>query len=106
MRPQGPKEESSGGRRLLLHQVPLYTPSAERGGSDVARRGLQRDWYHIAEQPAPAPHLARPYGCDALCIVLATVPRVRRSCEHFSDGFDLHPLERTPVNSAETLLVG
>ena len=36
----------------------------------------QRDWYFIAEQPAPAPHLAHPEGCAALLIVLVTVPRV------------------------------
>jgi hypothetical protein len=34
----------------------------------------ERGWYFIAEQPAPAPHLARPEGCAALCIVLVTVP--------------------------------
>jgi len=27
---------------------------------------VQRDWYFIAEQPAPAPHLARPEGRAAL----------------------------------------
>ena len=46
----------------------------------------------IAEQPAPAPHLAHPEGCAALRIVLVTVPRVSHSCEHFPDGFDLHRL--------------
>ena len=51
-----------------------------------------RDWYLIADQPAPAPHLAHPEGCAALRIVLVTVPRVSRSCEHFPDGFDLHLL--------------
>ena len=54
-----------------------------------------RDWYFIAEQPAPAPHLAHPEGCAALRIVLATVPRVSRSCEHFPNGFDLHLLHQT-----------
>ena len=34
-----------------------------------------RDWYVIAEQPAPAPHLAHPERCAALRIVLVTVPR-------------------------------
>ena len=29
-------------------------------------RSLSRDWYFIAEQPAPAPHLARPKGRAAL----------------------------------------
>ena len=48
----------------------------------------QGDWYFIAEQPAPA----HPEGCAALRIVLFTVPRVSRSCEHFPDGFDLHLL--------------
>ena len=52
----------------------------------------QRDWYFIAEKPAPAPHLAHPEGCAALRIVLVTEPRVSRSCEHFLDGFDLHLL--------------
>ena len=47
-----------------------------------------RDWYFIAEQPVPAPHLAHPEGRAALRIVLVTVPRVSRSCEHFPDGFD------------------
>ena len=51
-----------------------------------------RDWYFIAEQPALAPHLAHPEGCAVPRIVLVTVPRVSRSCEHFSDGFDLHTL--------------
>ena len=36
-----------------------------------------RNWYVIAEQPAPAPHLAYLEGCAALRIVLGTVPRVR-----------------------------
>ena len=34
----------------------------------------QRDWHCIAEQPAPAPHLAHPEGHAALGIVLVTVP--------------------------------
>ena len=32
----------------------------------------RRDWYFIAEQPAPAPHLSPPGGCAALRIVLVT----------------------------------
>ena len=44
--------------------------------------------YSIAEKPAAAPHHAHPEGCAALRIVLVTVPRVSRSCEHFLDGFD------------------
>ena len=51
---------------------------------------MAREWYSVTEQPAPAPHLARPDGCDALRIVL--VPRVSRSCEHLPDGFDLNLL--------------
>ena len=43
---------------------------------------LKRDWHFIAGQAAPAPHLAHPEGCAALRIVLVTVPRVSRSCEH------------------------
>ena len=63
------------------------------------RRSL-RDRYFIAEQPAPAPHLAHPEGCAALRIVLVTVPRVSRSCEHSPDGFDLHLLRRQSSHSA------
>ena len=51
-----------------------------------------RDWYFIAEQPAPAPHRAHLEGCATLRIVLVAVPRISRSCEHFPDGFDLYLL--------------
>ena len=47
----------------------------------------ESDWYFIAEQPAPAPHLAHPEGCAAPI----TVSRVSRSCENLPDGFDLCP---------------
>ena len=53
---------------------------------------LQRHWYFIAEEPAPAQHLPHPEGCAALLIVLVTVPRISRSCEHFPDGLELHLL--------------
>ena len=52
-----------------------------------------KNWCFIAEKPAPAPHLAHPEGCAALRIVLVTVHRVSRSCEHFPDGFDLPLLQ-------------
>ena len=52
----------------------------------------ERDVHFIAKQSAPAPYLARPEGCAALRIVLVAVPHVSRSCEDFSDGFDLHLL--------------
>ena len=51
-----------------------------------------RDWYFIAEQPAPVPHLAHSAGFAALRIVLVTVPGVSRSCDHCLDGFNLHLL--------------
>ena len=51
---------------------------------------LQRDWYSIAGQPAPALRLAHPEEYAALSIVLVIRPRVSRSCEHFPNGFDLH----------------
>ena len=50
----------------------------------------QIDWYLIAEQPAPAPHLAYPEGCAALRIVLLTVPRTSRSCGT-NHGFSVVP---------------
>ena len=46
----------------------------------------ERDWYFIATQPAPEPHLAIPEGCAALRIVLVFVPHVS---EHFLDEFVL-----------------
>ena len=47
----------------------VHTPTA------TSRRQIrERDWYVIAEQPAPAPRRARPEGCAALRIVLVTVP--------------------------------
>ena len=58
-------------------------------------RTLKRDWRFIAEQPAPAPHLANPEGCAALSIVLLTVPRVSRSSKHLSDAFNLDLLHAT-----------
>ena len=70
--------------------------------------GHSRDRYFIAEQPAPAPHLAHPEGYAALRIVLVTVPRVSRNCEHCPDGFDLH-LQQVWINlyiSINQLLLG
>ena len=52
-----------------------------------------RDWYLIAKQPAPAQHLAHPEGCAARRILLVTVPRVSRSCQHSPSGLDLHLLQ-------------
>jgi len=72
-------------RRLLVGGVRGRGEFADRGDERVVR-----DWYFMAEQLAPAPHLAHP--CAALHTVLVTVPRVSRSCEHFPDGFDLHLL--------------
>ena len=46
-----------------------------------------RDWQFIAKRPASAPRMLR--------IVLHTVPRVGRSYEPFSDGFELHLLPFT-----------
>jgi len=54
------------------------TPSPSAGtpplscGACGARDWCFRDLYFIAEQPAPAPHLAHPEGCAALSIVLVT----------------------------------
>ena len=59
---------------------------------EEAQRERERDWYVIAQKPAPAPHLAHPEGCAALRIVPVTMPRASRSGEHFPDGFDLHLL--------------
>ena len=54
--------------------------------SDLALKERPFFKKNVAEQSAPAPHRAHPEGCAALRIVLVTVPRVSRSCEHFPDG--------------------
>jgi len=87
--PPLPRRISSWGHEPCFRRrrAPLFASSPPPRATAIAR-----DWYFIAEQPAPAPHLAHPEGCAALRIVLVTVPRVSRSCEHFPDGFDLHLL--------------
>jgi len=60
-----------------LHQVLRLWPERRAVRLDSSRgvspRPL-RNWYFIAEQSAPAPHLAHAEGCAALRIVLVTVP--------------------------------
>jgi len=88
---------------LAINYQSLYSRISKRGvlrrqnaraNKASTSRPVQgsRDRYFIAEKPAPAPHLAYPEGRSALRIVLVTVPRVNRSCEHFPDGLDLHLL--------------
>ena len=79
-----------------------------RGRYGRRRKGL-RDWYVIAAQPAPAPHLAHPEGFAALHMVLITMPRVCRSCEHFPNGLDLEGKIRNAqdgIEAAEKKVVG
>ena len=59
------------------------------GGTRGCVQGSQRDWYLIADQPAPALLLARPQGQAALRLVPVTVPRVSRSCEKNPDRFGI-----------------
>jgi hypothetical protein len=98
VRDDGPSPASSTLRSCgyLLSDLAVGRRPSDRSGihSLRSRKGVmdsegvsQRDRYCIAEQPAPAPHLVHLEGCAALRIVLVTVPRVSRSCEHFSDGF-------------------
>jgi hypothetical protein len=80
---------------LWFYYYYIYEPSDSRRPPlrpKMTVTGESRDWYLIPEQPAPAPHLAHPDGCAALRVVLLTVPRVSRACEHFPNGFDLHLL--------------
>jgi len=65
---------------------------ASRRSLSLLSNQLQRYCYFIAEQSAPEPHLAHPEIYAALRIVLVTVPRGSRICEHFPDGFDLQLL--------------
>ena len=86
---------------LLKGLFTSHTPRNRNGtGPPWDGNGLQRDWYFIAEQPAPAPHHAQLERFAALRIVRVTVPRVSRSCEHFPDGFDLQLLQM--ANNANT----
>ena len=55
----------------------------------------------IAEKPAPAPQIAHPEGCAALCIVLVAVPHVSRCCKHFPDRFDLYVLQALEGQAGE-----
>ena len=65
---------------VLGLEATLDVPKLGVPGVEHARGNLHwRDWYFIAEQPAPAQHLAHPEGYAALRIVLVTVPRVSRS---------------------------
>ena len=59
--------------------------------SDAKLAWAEREWCFIAEQPAPAPHLARPEGraaithlCQLLCSVSAALCMGRWACKHFS----------------------
>ena len=81
-----------GGRVFLMSEVPLHY----RHSRHVRISPTERDWYLIAEQTAQAPFLAPPEGWAALRIVLAAVPLISRSCEHFPDGFNLHLLHHPP----------
>ena len=75
--------------------------SAQRGGSAgrkaapprgcCARSPPYRDWYFIAEQLAPTPHLVHPDGCAVLRIVLVTVPRVSHVATLHARRHTLHP---------------
>ena len=57
----------------------------------------------LPKKPAPAPHLAHPDGRAALRIVLVTVPRVSRSCEHFPVRQQCHtPSLSTVLHQAHT----
>ena len=53
-----------------------------------AATSLERDWYFIAEHPAPAPHLAHPEGCAALRINLS-YPAYTVQCAAFVIGAKL-----------------
>ena len=80
----------------------VFRVAATRLVCEPGKSNVVRDWCFISEQAAPALHFAHPEGCAALRIVLVTVPRVSRFCEHFPNGFDLDVLrdvtDRTALN--------
>ena len=104
--PPTSRQPSECDQNVVLDRLDLYHKSPDSGERQYTSKDLKkavcsypegrwspsevfepsgpphRDWYFIAEQPAPAPRLAHPEGCAALRIVLVTVPRVGRSCEH------------------------
>ena len=78
--------------RMHLHLTPPMNSANDMSGRfkvicpppSGCALGNIRDWYFIAEQPAPAPHLAHPGGCAAyalcylLCPVLAALASIFR----------------------------
>ena len=73
--------------------TPQGSPATSLAPPGLITNPVIRDWYFIAEQPAPAPHLAHPEERAALRSVQVTVLRVSHSCERLPDGFDLHVLQ-------------
>ena len=67
------------GSGYLAKEIGILLPKNQR----------QHRTLHIQKDALPHPE-----GCAAPRIVLVTVPRVSRSCEHVPDGFDLHLLPR------------
>jgi len=90
---QGLEHESQGHNLFVLRHTRSTAVLARRQALHLREERL----VCFDKQPAPAPHLARPEGCAALRIVLVTVPRVSRSCEHFPDGFNLDFLREPPT---------
>ena len=66
----------SGVRLCWELEEPGTRGGLEAGSSVRPEAHLERDWYLVAEQPAPAPHLAHPKDCAALRVVLVNVPGV------------------------------
>ena len=58
------------------------------------RAHLPRDWYFIAEQPAPAPHPARPEGRAALTLMLSCQPPMNQCAQYRGTSLNRPPPPR------------
>ena len=61
-----PGTTAAGRYRTYAGAAAARLASSSAAGRALEAEPAKRDWYVIAKQPAPAPHLARPEGRAAL----------------------------------------
>ena len=87
-----------GFTRRAVRCCVIQLPASRKGRDGECVLPVSSNSTDNSPTPAPAPHLAHPERCAALRIVLVTVPRVSRSCEHHPDGFNRHLIRNTDPN--------
>ena len=83
------------GDTSLVASVSMGVRGTRAAAVTVAAPPPSRDWYFPGRTTSTS--TAHPEGCAVQRIVLVTVPRVSRSCDHFPDGFD-HPPSTLNIN--------